>query len=245
MNKRHLASVDSPASLRIVAVLEKHGPMTRREIAERAFVALKTLTSGSYMERLRDEGRVHIAEWKRGKRGPYDSVWAAGPGKDAPRPKPLKRRKVVRGAAKYNKNAFARRVKRYIDEGFLTPGERNVLDAINDEGGPLHYLDISARTGLSVSTIRQSGYLTLLHTVGLIRIHKWEKARVTGGAPCPLYGPFDNRPDAPRPRPIPNAQLCREWQKRSGYRKKQRALRSPNPVALIDPILAAFTGGKL
>jgi len=86
-------SPDSPSNRRIVAALETRGPMDVDGIAEAACIARTTLVNGRYYLRtLLDAGRIHVARWIRaselGRSGNPVAIYAAGPGKSAPRPKP-------------------------------------------------------------------------------------------------------------------------------------------------------------
>ncbi|MRR49345.1 MAG: hypothetical protein EG825_00270 [Rhodocyclaceae bacterium] len=85
MSKRYKTSADSPSMLRIVAALEKHGPMDKYGIADKAFVtALYFQNQCRYI--LKDAGRIHVHGWIHNISGQPRPVYAAGPGEDAPRP---------------------------------------------------------------------------------------------------------------------------------------------------------------
>lgn len=84
-------------SAKIEAALERRGAMTRDELCsltgqERHIVV-------AVLKRLRDTGRVHIAEWRRhapGQREYPRPVYAAGPGVDAKRPPKIERKEANR-----------------------------------------------------------------------------------------------------------------------------------------------------
>jgi hypothetical protein len=107
-------SPDSPTMRRIVAALVAHGPMSPEEIVLEACVAERTLTSGQYLKILHDAARIHVHKWDRSHNGRPTAIWAAGPGKDAKRPKPYsvaEKCRRWRKASNYNRrHADARRI---------------------------------------------------------------------------------------------------------------------------------------
>lgn len=86
--RRGIVTPGSPSMRRIVVALVAHGPMSPEEIALEACMSESTLTHAQYLKTLRAAGLVHVFKWDRSHNGPPTPIWAAGPGKDAKRPKP-------------------------------------------------------------------------------------------------------------------------------------------------------------
>lgn len=80
---------DSAGLSRIVATLERHGPLSYREAAALAGLSPHTVKNARYMEILVAQGRVHIGAWRRGRRGPASALYAAGSGRNAAKPAAL------------------------------------------------------------------------------------------------------------------------------------------------------------
>lgn len=80
---------DSLGMSRIVAALERHGPLSCREAARMAALSVNTVKNARYMEILVAQERVHIQAWRRNSRGPASPLFAAGTGRNAARPAPL------------------------------------------------------------------------------------------------------------------------------------------------------------
>jgi hypothetical protein len=87
MNRR--TSINSPGMRRIIAVLEKHGPLQAREIAPRAALSYSTLKASSYMTELCKAKLVHISDYDQHPHGLATPIYSPGPGRNMPRPKPL------------------------------------------------------------------------------------------------------------------------------------------------------------
>jgi hypothetical protein len=74
----------TPAMFRIVAALCDHGPMTKHEIARRAFVAAVTFKNACKPV-LVANGMIHQSGWRRYQYG-FEPVYSAGIGETPPRP---------------------------------------------------------------------------------------------------------------------------------------------------------------
>ena len=84
-------------SAKIEAALERRGAMTRDELCKALGQDRRTVAG--VLKRLRDTGRVHIAEWRRhatGQREYPRPVYAAGTGVDAKRPPKIERKEANR-----------------------------------------------------------------------------------------------------------------------------------------------------
>lgn len=62
-------------------------PMTARDISVEIGRNHKSIDH--MIKKLHEQGKVHIASWKRGMQGPIAAMYQWGPGQDAKRPKPL------------------------------------------------------------------------------------------------------------------------------------------------------------
>ena len=97
IEQTHQSRAYGVLSAKIEAALERRGAMTRDELCrltgqERHIVV-------AVLKRLRDTGRVHIAEWRRhatGQREYPRPVYAAGTGVDAKRPPKIERKEANR-----------------------------------------------------------------------------------------------------------------------------------------------------
>lgn len=77
---------NSPAMRRILASLQT-GDLSAIEISIRAHVAITTLTDGCHLKAMREQGHIHICEWRRpNAEGRLAPIYRAGPGTDAPQP---------------------------------------------------------------------------------------------------------------------------------------------------------------
>lgn len=75
---------------RVLAELERRGPMTREELC--AALGKSNGCIAGVLHRLRDDGRAHIADWRRTTTGGREyprAVYAAGPGIDKRKPPPI------------------------------------------------------------------------------------------------------------------------------------------------------------
>jgi len=80
---------DSPGMKRILAALEHFGMLSYLEAAQRTGLSPNTIKNARYMDILVKQERIHIAGWRRNHAGPMTAVYAAGPGRAAPKPSAL------------------------------------------------------------------------------------------------------------------------------------------------------------
>lgn len=73
----------------ILDLLQRHGPLTYREVALLLGLSATIVKNARYLTLLLDAGKVHIKSWRRSRPGPMQAVYAAGAGCSAPRPSPL------------------------------------------------------------------------------------------------------------------------------------------------------------
>jgi hypothetical protein len=108
-------STDSPGMKRIVAVLEKFGPMDLHQLAEKACIAYKSLRY-EYRHTLVDADQIHLCDWRKNTQGSPTPIYAAGPGEPAKRPKKFTHKELrLRNGGKAQKAAECRltNLKRY------------------------------------------------------------------------------------------------------------------------------------
>lgn len=131
-------------------------------------------------------GRVHIAGWRKSKKGPCTALWTYGRGEDAP----------------YPNDALAR--PRYAPE--RPSAEIIVVESLLvalEEGGQSANT-LAQETGVSANRARE--FLRgMLNELGMVYIESWERRRGTnaGGNPTPFYRLGMGRKSAPRPTPFP------------------------------------------
>jgi hypothetical protein len=82
-------SRDAPGMDRIVAVLERCGKLTYREIAKFSGLSLNTVKNSGFLDALIAQKRIHIGGWKHSTKGPMSPIYRFGPGTPAAKPRPL------------------------------------------------------------------------------------------------------------------------------------------------------------
>ena len=182
-----MISIDAPpAYRRIFAALTRHSGLSREEIAERAYVALTTLSGGGYLKHMRELGLIHVSGWRRNRLGSFCvPQYSAGPGEDCPRPR------VTRD----NRDA---------------PGMRLLLEAI-ERHGPLDYKQAAHMAGLAENTVKNAGYLDALVEQRKIHVAFWRRAR--RGPSRPVYEAGFSTACAP-PAPLSGAEKSRTHRRR-------------------------------
>lgn len=81
---------------KILEAIQAFGPIGTPELYELFSVWSKSTVSIA-IKALHDAKQIHIDSWTRqidGYSGPFGRIWKAGPGKDAPKPKPKSRKEV-------------------------------------------------------------------------------------------------------------------------------------------------------
>jgi len=115
----------------------------------------------------------------------------------------------------------------------LTPSLRRILIAL-DRDGDMAPADIAEAAHVSLGTL-QSGYLTKLLVMGLVRVSRWERNAV--GPFIPVYS-VSKGESKPKPEPYTVAEKCKRWKKRAGYyrpdyKQRQQARHSMNELLRI------------
>ena len=176
----------SPANSRILAALARQGGLTREELSRAAYVSMNTLSGGGYLQRLRQQGLIHISGWRRSASGSFSiPQFSLGSGPDFPRP-----------SINLTNRAAA--------------GMERLVEAIH-RIGPMDYRQAAKAADLSPHTVKNSGYLDALLSQGRIHIHSWRRSRRGAPRPVFMFGCGDN---APRPTPLDAGEKSRAFRQR-------------------------------
>lgn len=79
----------APGMQRLLEAIRQAGPLDYREAAALAGLSPNTVKNAGYLDLLVAQGKLHIADWRRARKGPMRPVYALGPGQAAPKPQPL------------------------------------------------------------------------------------------------------------------------------------------------------------
>lgn len=149
----------SPAMQRIVSLLQAKTPLSPKEIARDAFIALTTLEGGGYLRKMKDLGLIRIEGWLKNHNGFTTPLYALGQGADCPRPKFASIDRDSRGMAK--------------------------IVAILNTRSNLDYREIAKLAGISANTIKNAKYMDSLLEQGRVHVTAWRRGR--NGHLYPLF----------------------------------------------------------
>jgi hypothetical protein len=76
----------APGMLRLLEVIERHGPLDYRQAAYLAGLAVNTVKNAGYLKALVAQGKIHISAWRRSNRGAPRPIYDSGKGESADRP---------------------------------------------------------------------------------------------------------------------------------------------------------------
>lgn len=79
----------APGMQRLLDAVRQAGPIDYREAASLAGLSPNTVKNAGYLDLLVQQGKLHIAGWRRARKGPMRPIYAWGPGETAPKPAPL------------------------------------------------------------------------------------------------------------------------------------------------------------
>ena len=169
--------VSSPAMQRILGVLEKKSNMSISDLSAEAFVGVSTLACGGYIAALKKRQLIYISGWRKVKGRFSTPLYSLGKIDDVPRP-------------------------RIDDSNRDAPGMRAIVATL-ERYGSLTYREIAQFSGLSLNTVKNSGFLDALVTQGRIHIGDWRRS--SHGPMSPVYacGPGTA---APKPQSLTSAQ---------------------------------------
>jgi DNA-binding CsgD family transcriptional regulator len=175
----------TPSMLRVLDLLGKHTPLSPKEIAQEAFVALTTLEGGGYLKKLKALGLIHIDGWLKNHNGFTTPLYGLGTGKDCVRPK------------------F-----RSMDHD--SPGMARIVSVIRQRDG-LTYLEIARLAGISANTIKNAGYMKSLVKQKRIHVSAWRRS--SKGHLCPVYS-FGEGDCVQKPSSLTRAEIMRRHRTR-------------------------------
>lgn len=171
--------VSSPAMLRILGVLEKKSNMSISDISAEAFVGLSTLACGGYIAALKKRQLIYISGWRKVKGRFSTPLYSFGQLEDVVRP-------------------------RIDDSNRDAPGMQSIVATL-ERYGNLTYREIAEFSGLSLNTVKNSGFLDALLAQGRIHIGDWRRSSRGPMSPIYVHGPGAA---APKPRSLTGAQKC-------------------------------------
>ena len=163
--------VSSPAMRRILNVLEQKSNMSISDISAEAFVGVSTLACGGYIATLKRHKLVYVSGWRKIKGRFATPLYCLGQLADVLRPR--------------------------IDESNRdAPGMDRIVTTLA-RYGRLTYREIAQFSGLSVNTVKNSGFLDALIAQGRIHIGDWRRS--AHGPLSPIYanGPGEAAPKPP------------------------------------------------
>ena len=139
----------SPAMQRILGVLGKKSNMSIADISAEAFVGISTLACGGYIAALKKNQRIYISGWRKIKGRFSTPLFSLGCADDVPRP-------------------------RIDDSNREAPGMDSIVATLA-RYGKLTYREIAEFSGLSLNTVKNSGYLDALIAQARIHIDGWRR----------------------------------------------------------------------
>lgn len=184
----------SASMQRILTLLGEKTPLSPREIARDAFVALTTLEGGGYLRRLKQQGLIRIEGWLKNHSGFTTPLYALGAGPDCPRPRFAARDHDSRGMARIVA---------------ALKGKRN-----------LDYREVAGLAEISANTIKNAGYMESLLQQGRIHISAWRRGR--NGHLVPLYSGGGGENIA-RPAPLSRQEIMQRHRQRQQILSGQRS----------------------
>ena len=176
----------SAAMQRVLAVLRRHGNMAAADIAAEAFVGVTTLACGGYIRALKARGLIYISGWRKVGGRFSTPLYSGGNLPDIARPR--------------------------IDETNRdAPGMRRIVATLA-RFGALDYRQIAELSGLSVNTLKNSGFLDALIVQQRIHVAAWKRS--PKGPMSPVYR-LGADAAAPRPDPLNAAEKSRRQRQRA------------------------------
>ena len=178
--------VTSPAMQRILGVLKNKSNMSVSDMSAEAFVGITTLACGGYINALKKRKLIYVSGWRKVKGKFSTPLYSLGNQDDVLRPK--------------------------IDESSRdAPGMHKILETL-ERYGNLTYRDIAKFSGLSLNTVKNSGYLDALVAQGLIHIGGWQRSHK--GPMSAVYFLGAGEP-ASKPQNISGPEKCRRHRERT------------------------------
>ena len=175
----------SPAMQRILAILAKKSNMAVSDISAEAFVGVTTLACGGYISVLKKRQLIFISGWRKVNGRFTTPLYSRGNTADVPRP-------------------------RIDDSSRDAPGMHRIVETLA-RYGHLTYREIAEFSGLSPSTVKNSGFLAALVAQQRIHIGGWRRS--LNGPMSPVYhlGPGEA---VSKPVPLSAADKSRQHRER-------------------------------
>ena len=176
----------TPAMQRILRVLEKKSSMSISDISSEAFVGITTLACGGYIQSLKRAQLIYVSGWRKVKGRFSTPLFSRGNLADVPRPQ--------------------------VDETSRdAPGMHRILETL-EHYGALTYREIAQFSGLSINTVKNSGYLEALIAQSRIHIGGWRRSRNGPMSPIYFHGPGAS---AAKPQAMTGIEKCRRHRTRA------------------------------
>lgn len=70
----------APGMAKLLAAIEKYGPIDYRQAAKLSGVAVNTAKNSGYLDALLAQGKIHVSSWRRARNGPMRPVYMSGAG---------------------------------------------------------------------------------------------------------------------------------------------------------------------
>ncbi|MBS1227361.1 MAG: hypothetical protein H6R17_638 [Proteobacteria bacterium] len=166
---------------RILGVLEEKSNMSISDLSAEAFVGVSTLACGGYIAALKKRQLIYVSGWRKVKGRFSTPLYSLGKIDDVARP-------------------------RIDDSNRDAPGMHAIVATL-ERYGSLTYREIARFSGLSLNTVKNSGFLGALITQGRIHIGDWRRSAHGPMSPVYARGPGTA---APKPPSLTSAQKdCR------------------------------------
>ena len=82
---------DAPGMWKILAVLERLGPLSYHDIALHSGLSPNTIKNSGYLDALVVQKHIHISSWRRSRNGPMLPIYMAGAGQNTAKPEVISR----------------------------------------------------------------------------------------------------------------------------------------------------------
>ena len=189
------APTNSPAMNRILRVLAKKQNMSVSDLSEEAFVGVSTLACGGYIKALKAHRLIYVSGWRQVLGRFSTPLYSIGDLPDVKRP-------LVDDT---NRDA---------------PGMWLILETL-DTYGQLTYRQIAGYSGLSLNTVKNSGYLSALLAQDRIHICGWKRG---------VAGPMQAIYRAGKGYSLPKPKTLSSAEKSLRFRQRQKTSKSTRSI---------------
>ena len=200
--------VSSPAMRRILNVLEQKSNMSISDISAEAFVGVSTLACGGYIAALKRQKLVYVSGWRKIKGRFATPLYCLGQLADVLRPR--------------------------IDESNRDAPGMDRIVATLARYGRLTYREIAQFSGLSVNTVKNSGFLDALIAQGRIHVADWRRS-----AHGPLSPVYACGPGVAAPKPAALTRAQKDRRRRARQRIAAQGIGLAAQIASLSSSLSA------